>query len=76
LSPDAGGASLGANPTERVAKSQDLNTALIFWSFFIKEKGQYSTILCRKNDYFIKKEQKSRHFDAFALLFALCLFAI
>jgi hypothetical protein len=76
LSPDAGGASLGANPTPRVAKSQDLNTALIFWSFFIKKKGQYSTILCRKNDYFIKKEQKSRHFDAFALLFALCLFAI
>jgi hypothetical protein len=36
---------LGANPTERAAKSQDLNTALIFWSFFIKEKGQYSTIL-------------------------------
>ena len=26
LSPDAGGASLGANPTERAAKSQDLNT--------------------------------------------------
>jgi hypothetical protein len=46
LSPDAGGASLGANPTERAAKPQDLNTALIFWSFFIKEKGQYSTILC------------------------------
>jgi hypothetical protein len=42
--PAEGGASLGANPTERVAKSQDLNTALIFWFFFIKEKEQYSTI--------------------------------
>jgi hypothetical protein len=40
---------------------------LIFWSFFIKEKGQYSTILCRKNDYFIKKEQKLRYFDVVAL---------
>jgi hypothetical protein len=58
LSPDAGGASLGANPTGRAAKSQDLNRALIFWSFFIKEKAQYSTILWSKNDYFIKKEPK------------------
>jgi hypothetical protein len=66
LSPDAGGASLGANPTERAAKSQDLNTALIFGPFH-QGKGQYSTILWKKNDYFIKKEQKSRHFDAFAL---------
>jgi hypothetical protein len=44
LSPDEGGASLGANPPERAAKSQDLHTALIFWFFFIKEKEQYSTM--------------------------------
>jgi hypothetical protein len=31
---------------------------LIFWSFFIKEKGQYSTILCKKKEYFIKKNKK------------------
>jgi hypothetical protein len=59
---------LGANPTERVVKSQDLNTALIFWSFFIKEKGQYSTILCKKKRLFHQKKQKTRHFNAFALL--------
>jgi hypothetical protein len=61
LSPDAGGASLGANPTERVAKSQDLNTALIFGPFH-QGKGQYSTIPCRKNDYFIKKRTKITSF--------------
>jgi hypothetical protein len=44
-----------------------LGLSLDFWSFFIKEKGQYSTILYPKKHYFIKKEQKSRHFDAFAL---------
>jgi hypothetical protein len=61
LSPDAGGASLGANPTERAAKSQDLNTALIFGPFH-QGKGQYSTILCSKTDFFIKKEQKTTSF--------------
>jgi hypothetical protein len=35
---------LGANPTERIAKSQDLNIALIFGPFH-QGKGQYSTIL-------------------------------
>jgi hypothetical protein len=34
---------LGVSPPEMAAKSQDLNTALIFWFFFIKEKEQYST---------------------------------
>ena len=44
LSPDAGGASLGCEPASKAAKSQDLNTALIFWFFFIKEKEQNTTI--------------------------------
>jgi hypothetical protein len=55
-------ASLGANPTERAAKSQDLNTALIFGPFH-QGKGQYSTILWPKNDYFIKKETQITSFE-------------
>jgi|GEM_PF-7047943 len=53
--PAEGGASLGANPTGRVAKSQDLNTALIFWFFFIKEKNSTARFHDRPQNGFFNK---------------------
>jgi hypothetical protein len=34
---------------------------------FIKEKDSIARFYVQKDDYSIKKEQKSHHFDAFAL---------
>jgi hypothetical protein len=57
LSPDAGGASLGANPTERAAKSQDLNTALIFGPFHQGKRTVQHDFMPKKRLFHLKITQ-------------------
>jgi hypothetical protein len=42
--PDAGGASLVANPPEMVAKSLDLKTALIFFGYFFASRQKVTML--------------------------------
>jgi hypothetical protein len=44
LSPDAGGASLVANPPEMAAKSLDLNKALIFFGYFFASRQKSNDV--------------------------------
>jgi len=59
LSPDAGGASLVANPPEMAAKSLDLNKALIFFGYFFASRQKSDDDKCWHKLLIIKKNSPS-----------------
>jgi hypothetical protein len=48
-------------------QNRDLNTALIFWPFFIKEKRAVQHDLILKTIFLSEKHSAPRHLDAFAM---------